>query len=35
MANEDALPAKYAYAWTEDSDVPLPEFLKKVSGHLC
>ncbi|KAJ7039052.1 hypothetical protein C8F04DRAFT_1033690 [Mycena alexandri] len=34
MSSEDALPAKYTYAWTEDSELPLPDFLKKYKPSM-
>lgn len=31
--NEDAVPSKYPYSWSPDSDLPLQDFLMKVSYH--
>ncbi|KAJ6624305.1 translation initiation factor eIF 4e-like domain-containing protein [Mycena sp. CBHHK59/15] len=32
--SEDALPTKYAYAWTAASDIPLPDFLTKYKPSM-
>ncbi|KAK7057543.1 hypothetical protein R3P38DRAFT_2841608 [Favolaschia claudopus] len=34
MSNEDALPQKYAYAWSPESELSLPDFLKKYKPSM-
>ncbi|KAJ7818191.1 hypothetical protein B0H14DRAFT_2840312 [Mycena olivaceomarginata] len=34
MTSEDSLPQKYAYAWSADSELSLPDFLKKYKPSM-
>ncbi|KAJ7188647.1 hypothetical protein C8R46DRAFT_27351 [Mycena filopes] len=34
MSGEDKLPTKYTYAWTEDSELPLADFVKKYKPSM-